>query len=57
MQAFGEQVMCVETWGQIAARDWPKLLELFGLSSESAIVQLVEQGIFLSADSFAKQLT
>lgn len=57
MQAFGEQVMCVETWGQIAARDWPRLLEMFGLSSDSAVVQLVEQGVFLSADSFAEQLS
>ncbi len=56
MQAFGEQVMCVETWGHIAARDWPHLLDLFGLSSDTTVVQLVEQGVFLSAETFEKQL-
>lgn len=56
MQAFGERVMCVETWGQIAARDWPCLLEMFGLSSDTTVVQLVEQGTFLAAESFAHQL-
>jgi hypothetical protein len=57
MQAFGEQVMCVETWGQIAARDWSRLLELFGLTMDTAVVQLVEQGTFVSAEAFAKQLS
>ena len=56
MQAFGERVMCVETWGQIAPRDWWPLLELFGLNAETAIVQLVEAGRFLSAEEFASGL-
>jgi hypothetical protein len=30
---------------------------MFGLRSDSAVVQLVEQGVFLSADSFAEQLS
>jgi hypothetical protein len=49
--------MCVETWGQIAARDWSRLLELFGLTMDTAVVQLVEQGTFVSAEAFAKQLS
>lgn len=56
MQALGEQVMCVETWGQIAPRDWLPLLELFSLTPQTAIVQLVEEGRFLSADEFAREL-
>jgi len=56
MQALGEQVMCVETWGQIAPRDWLPLLELFSLTPQTAIVQLVEEGRFLSAEEFAREL-
>ncbi len=56
MQALGEQVMCVETWGQIAPRDWLPLLGLFGLKPQTAIVQLVEEGRFLTAEEFAMEL-
>jgi hypothetical protein len=56
MQAFGEQVMCVETWGQIHPRDWSALLDLFGLTESTTVVQLVEQGRFLSGREFIPHL-
>ena len=42
--------------GQIAPRDWLPLLGLFGLTPQTAIVQLVEEGRFLTAEEFAMEL-
>lgn len=56
MQAIGELVMCVETWGRIAPRDWEPLLGFFGLTLQTAVVQLVEEGRFLPAEEFASEL-
>lgn len=54
LHAFDERLICVEAIGMLADPDWDQWLQLLDLPTADTIVQLVEQGRFLTSAAFRK---